>query len=66
MLSLIGHYGPDVQKTAEQLIDANLVDWISSDCHHLAHLKLIKEKVSKSIYLQKLIDSGNLKNTSLL
>jgi len=66
MLSLIGHYGPEVQKTAEQLIDANLVDWISSDCHHLTHLKLIKEKVSKSIYLQKLIDSGNLKNTSLL
>lgn len=66
MLSLIGHYGPDVKKTAEQLIDANLVDWVSSDCHHQAHLKLIKEKVSKSVYLQKLIDSGNLKNTSLL
>jgi hypothetical protein len=29
-------------------------------------MKLIKEKVSKSVYLQKLIDSGNLKNTSLL
>ena len=66
MLSLIGYYGTEAKKTAEQLIDAGLVSWISSDCHHLAHLKLIKEKVSKSVYLQKLIDSGNLKNTSLL
>ncbi len=66
MLSLIGHYGPEVKKTAEQLIDANLVSWVSSDCHHLMHMKLIKEKVSKSIYLQKLIDSGDLKNRSLL
>tara|TARA_B100000795_G_scaffold266284_1_gene249222 strand:- start:412 stop:1164 length:753 start_codon:yes stop_codon:yes gene_type:complete len=66
LLSLIGHYGPEIKKTAEQLIDANLVSWISSDCHHLGHMKLIKEKVSKSAYLQKLIDSGNLKNTSLL
>tara|TARA_B110000211_G_scaffold131208_1_gene150700 strand:- start:117 stop:869 length:753 start_codon:yes stop_codon:yes gene_type:complete len=65
-LSLIGHYGPDAKKTAEQLIDANLVSCVSSDCHHLGHMKLIKEKVSKSVYLQKLIDSGNLKNTSLL
>tara|TARA_B100000780_G_scaffold270027_1_gene229413 strand:+ start:1185 stop:1934 length:750 start_codon:yes stop_codon:yes gene_type:complete len=66
LLSLIGHYGPDSKKTAEQLIDANLVSWVSSDCHHLGHIQLIKEKVSKSVYLQKLIDSGNLKNRSLL
>lgn len=66
MLSLIGHYGPEVKKTAEQLVDANMIDWISSDCHHQGHIKLIKEKVSKSVYLQKLIDSGNLKNQSLL
>lgn len=66
LLSLIGHYGPEIKKTAEQLIDANLVSWVSSDCHHLGHMQLIKEKVSKSVYLQKLIDSGNLKNRSLL
>lgn len=66
MLSLIGHYGPEARKTAEQLVDANLVTWIGSDCHHQIHMKLIQEKVSKSIYLQKLIDSGNLKNRSLL
>jgi len=66
LLSLIGHYGPEVKKTAEQLIDANLIDWVSSDCHHQGHMKLIKEKVSKSVYLQKLIDSGRLKNQSLL
>lgn len=66
LLSLIGHYGPLVKNTAEKLIDANMVDWVSSDCHHLTHMNLIEQQVSKSVYLQKLIDSGNLKNKSLL
>jgi len=43
-----------------------MVDWVSSDCHHLTHMNLIEQQVSKSVYLQKLIDSGNLKNKSLL
>ena len=66
LLSLIGHYGPLVKNTAEKLIDANMVDWVSSDCHHITHMDLIEQQVSKSVYLQKLIDSGNLKNKSLL
>ena len=66
LLSLIGHYGPLVKNTAEKLINANMVDWVSSDCHHLTHMNLIEQQVSKSVYLQKLIDSGNLKNKSLL
>lgn len=43
MLSLSGHYGKGIQKTAYQLLDNNLIDYISSDVHKLEHIKKIIE-----------------------
>lgn len=43
MLSIVGHYGPGMQKTALQLLEKGLIDFISSDAHRLEHL----EKISK-------------------
>lgn len=65
LMSLIGHYSPEVKKTAEKLIDAGMVDFIGTDCHNLRHTSVIQE-CRKSVYLKKLIESGNLKNTWLL
>lgn len=62
--SLTGTYSPQVQKTAEYLIDRDLVDFIGTDCHHHGHLHLLGE-AQKLPYLHKVIQSGKLKNDSL-
>lgn len=61
--SLSGHYGPHVQKQAEKLIDANLVDFVGSDCHRIQHLMILEENLNK-LYYHKL-GVLNLKNASL-
>lgn len=63
--SLAGHYSPAAKKIAEKLIKGNKVDWIGTDVHHHRHLKVF-EKAMKSKYLKTLVDSGKLKNRSLL
>lgn len=48
MLSLSGHYGIGIQKTAFQLLENNLIDFIASDVHRLDHIQKIKQlKVSR-------------------
>jgi len=61
--SLTGHYGPQVRKQAEKLIDANLVDFVGSDCHRMQHLMILEEHLSNPYFhkLEKLI----LKNWEL-
>ena len=61
--SLTGHYGPQVRKQAEKLIDANLVDFVGSDCHRMQHLMMLEEHLSNS-YFHKL-GKLNLKNSQL-
>jgi len=55
--SLTGHYGPQVRKQAEKLIDANLVDFVGSDCHRMQHLMILEEHLSNPYFhkLEKLI-----------
>jgi protein-tyrosine phosphatase len=53
--SIFGHYGPDVQKKAHFLIDNQLVDFVSSDCHRIEHLQIM-EKNHSNEYLHKLLD----------
>lgn len=48
MLSLTPHYGLGMQKTANQLLEAGMIDYLSSDTHRLEHLeKLEKIKLNK-------------------
>jgi tyrosine-protein phosphatase YwqE len=61
--SLTGHYGPQVRKQAEKLIDANLVDFVGSDCHRMQHLMILEEHLSNP-YFHKL-GKLNLKNGEL-
>lgn len=61
--SLSGHYGPHVRKQAERLIDANLVDFVGTDCHRIQHLLLLEESLTLP-YFQKLA-SLTLKNKLL-
>lgn len=58
MLSLSGHYGIGIQKTAFTLLQKNMIDYLSSDVHKLAHLEKIKEiKIQKKLlpYIEPVI-----------
>ncbi len=61
--SLSGHYGPIVQKQAENMVDRKLVDFAGTDCHRIDHLMLLEESLSKP-YFHKLLEL-DLKNPTL-
>ena len=63
--SLTGYYSPATKKTAELLIEKNMIDFLGSDCHHSGHVSLIKTKAVYQKALHKLINSGNLLNNTL-
>lgn len=65
LFSLVGLYGEKIKTVAEGLISNNLYDYVSSDIHKAGQLKLYEE-LNKSIFLERLIQSGNLKNNELL
>ena len=43
--SLTGHYGPDIQKQAERMIDEVCFDFVGTDCHRIEHLMLLEENL---------------------
>ncbi len=61
--SLVGYYGKDVQRTAQRLVDENLIDFIGSDLHGDRHLKALKKTLNEK-YLWKLAAAG-VKNSTL-
>ncbi len=63
-ISLTGYYGKDVKKQAELLIDEQLVDFISSDMHHLRHADAFKDAL-RMPYLEKVMFDYPLKNILL-
>ncbi|MDX2360050.1 MAG: histidinol phosphatase [Crocinitomicaceae bacterium] len=62
--SLGGHYGPEVKKQAEALVDNQLIDFVATDCHRMDHLMVLQDNSSMPYY-HKLLDL-DLKNNSLL
>ena len=63
-ISLTGYYGKDAKKLAESLVDNQLIDFISSDMHHLRHAEAFKDAL-KMPYLEKLLFDYPLKNVLL-
>ncbi len=61
--SLTGHYGPDIKKQAEKLIDASAFDFVGTDCHRIEHLMLLEKSLSMP-YFHK-IGEHLLKNSIL-
>lgn len=64
LLSLTGHYSPDVKKIAEKLVDADFIDFVGTDCHRIDHLDIIKSHAN-SKYFNKLANNLNLLNATL-
>jgi tyrosine-protein phosphatase YwqE len=61
--SLTGHYGPDIRKQAEKLIDDSEFDFVGTDCHRIEHLMLLEKSLNMP-YFHK-IGEHILKNTVL-
>lgn len=59
--SLTGHYGKEIQKQAEMLIDKKLVDFVGTDCHRIEHLDILESNL-KGEYFHKLSDLNLLNN----
>ncbi|MGE0562675.1 MAG: tyrosine-protein phosphatase [Flavobacteriales bacterium] len=64
LLSLTGHYSPDVKKVAEKLVDANMIDFVGTDCHRMDHLEIIKS-YSNTKYFNILANNVNISNSIL-
>ncbi|MFD0939097.1 tyrosine-protein phosphatase [Pedobacter boryungensis] len=64
-LSLTEHYGKHIKAVAEKLIEKDMIDFIGTDLHHTKHLEILK-RVPLSKHFTRLVDSGLLKNQSLL
>ncbi|AYL99247.1 tyrosine-protein phosphatase [Mucilaginibacter celer] len=60
-ISLTGYYGKEIKKAAEMLIDNNLIDYISSDMHHLRHAAAFEDAL-KTSYMERLLTDYPLKN----
>ena len=61
--SLNGYYGPAEKKTAQWLVDENMIDFIGSDLHGERHLEALKKNIREK-YLWKLAAKG-VKNSIL-
>ena len=46
LISLTGHYGPDIRKQAERLIDEGEFDFVGTDCHRIEHLMLLENSLN--------------------
>jgi protein-tyrosine phosphatase len=64
-ISLTGYYGKHAKKIAETMIDMQLVDFISSDMHHLRHAAALRDALSLP-YLEKVLFDYPLRNKMLL
>jgi len=64
-ISLTGYYGKEAKKLAENLIDMQLIDFISSDMHHLRHAEAFQDAL-RTPYMEKLLLDYQLKNTLLV
>jgi protein-tyrosine phosphatase len=64
-VSLNKFFGDKAKKTAEMLIDNNMVDFIGSDIHNLSYINSLQNCLGEK-HLIKLLSSGNLKNNKFL
>lgn len=64
-MSLTQHYGKNVNAIAQKLIEKDMIDFIGTDIHYTRHLEVLKQ-VPATKHFARLLDSGLLKNQSLI
>lgn len=63
MLSLSNHYGKRIQRTAFQLLENDLIDFIASDIHRMDHIEKLKTIKINSKYLssiKKIVENSKM------
>ncbi|HWZ34825.1 MAG TPA: CpsB/CapC family capsule biosynthesis tyrosine phosphatase, partial [Mucilaginibacter sp.] len=63
-ISLTGYYGKAVKQKAEAMVDAEIVDFISSDMHHPKHAAAFHDALNFP-HVKKLLTNYPLKNIML-
>lgn len=63
-ISLTGYYGKSVKQKAEAMVDAEIVDFISSDMHHPKHAAAFRDALNFP-HVEKLLTNYPLKNIML-
>lgn len=63
-ISLSGYYGKHAKRIAEEMVDNQIVDFISSDMHHPRHAAAFEDTLGTP-YLEKLLFDYPLKNVML-
>lgn len=64
LLSLAGYYGKPIQKIAERLLDAKLVDYAGTDIHHHKHLAALEE-LGQRRKTVRMLENYGFKNQAL-
>jgi protein-tyrosine phosphatase len=64
LLSLTGHYGEAVQKTAVMLLQHHMVEWLGTDLHNLHQLQLYRN-FSLKASVAKILTETTFLNTTL-
>ena len=63
-LSIIGYYSPQIEQKTKDLIKADMVSFIGSDCHNMNHAELYKKCQTKKAW-HDLNNSSKLLNNTL-
>lgn len=64
LLSIIGYYSPQIEQKTKDLIAADMVSFIGSDCHNMNHAELYKKCQTKKAW-HDLNNSSKLLNNTL-
>lgn len=65
MLSMAGYYGKGSKELAQYLIKKKYVDFLGTDLHHERHLNALQSSPDLQGQVDKLVDSGALRNAQL-
>lgn len=66
LLSLAGHYGKDVKRAAQHMVDKGYVDYLGSDTHRMEHIEVLRGYLSGSdARRHRKATSGRLRNDRL-
>jgi protein-tyrosine phosphatase len=63
-ISLIGYYDKNSQRTAKELLNNNMIDFLGSDMHHTKHASALKETLTSKLVMD-VLDDGCLMNDEL-
>ena len=65
ILSITGHYGPQVAKWAKTLLDKGMVSYLGTDMHHARHLKELQAALRQKDLL-RILQRHTFKNQDLI